>query len=457
MANHILLERIELNSSAASVVFNNIPQSGYTDLKIVCSSRTSRTSDTDAIKIRFNGSSSSYTNRVIYGSGSGVASFAGPTDAIGNAYTASDYLAAGLFGNQEFYVANYAGSSYKSVSVESVQEANTTYAEMDIIAGLWSDTAAITSITILPNVGGSLSQYSTFSLYGLAAVGSNPQIAPYASGGNITTDGTYWYHTFINSGSFVPSKSLSCDYLVIAGGGAGGGSGSSVAGYGGGGGAGGYRSATSQSLSSSNSYTITVGSGGAPNTSGSNSQISGSGFTTFVSTGGGFGGNATNIGRSVLYDGASGGSGGGAGNESRQGGLGNTPSTSPSQGNNGGAGYVGPNNAAGSGGGGAGGAGGQGSNNGAGGAGGAGSNSFSTWASATLTGVSGYYAGGGGGGVENDSYAGGAGGSGGGGKGDGNNGDAVAGTANTGSGGGGGGPSSCKPGGSGIVIIRYAI
>ncbi len=37
-ANYVLLERIELNASAASITFSNIPQSGYTDLKLIVSS-----------------------------------------------------------------------------------------------------------------------------------------------------------------------------------------------------------------------------------------------------------------------------------------------------------------------------------------------------------------------------------------------------------------------------------
>lgn len=456
--NHVLLETIQLTQAASSVVFDNIPQTGYTDLKIVCSSRTSRTSDTDSIKVRFNGSSSSYTNRVLYGSGSGVASFTGSTDAIGNAYTASDYLAAGLFGIQEFYVPNYTGSAYKSVSVESVQEANTTTAEMDMIAGLWSNTAAITSITIVPNVGGNLATGSTFSLYGVAATGTIPATAPKAAGGNIVAnDGTYWYHAFLTSGTFTPQIDLTCDYLVVAGGGAGGWA------HAAGGGAGGLRSATAQSLTTS-AYTVTIGAGGSTGTGyGSTSRGtngSDSVFNSMTSTGGGAGGGSAN---GSWSNGNSGGSGGGGSYSLGSGygyaGGGNSPSTSPSQGNNGGQGSTGP--ASGGGGGGAGAAG----STGAPGAGGVGSSSFSSWGIATNTGqlVSStrYYAGGGGGGVENGTGA--AGGSGGGGTGSGSTGTAgTAGTANTGGGGGGGGYSSHPggpggAGGSGIVIIRYAM
>ena len=42
MANYILLERITVGAAgAASVTFNNIPQPGYTDLKIVATYYTS--------------------------------------------------------------------------------------------------------------------------------------------------------------------------------------------------------------------------------------------------------------------------------------------------------------------------------------------------------------------------------------------------------------------------------
>jgi hypothetical protein len=144
------------------------------------------------------------------------------------------------------------------------------------------------------------------------------------------------------AGNSVFISTITLDYLVVAGGGGGG-----NYTYYGGGGAGGYRSNTSQIFDLGTSYTITVGNGAAVNTKGGDSSISGTGMATFTSTGGGFGGNATNIGKVVLYDGGNGGSGGGAGNGNREGGLGNSPSTSPSQGSNGGAGYTGAGNAAG--------------------------------------------------------------------------------------------------------------
>jgi hypothetical protein len=450
-SNYVLLERIELNASAASVTFSNIPQSGYTDLKIVLSARCDAASA--AIKIGFNGSTTNLSTKYLYGSGS-AASSAAANEIY--AYTNSSAYTASTFGNSEIYIPNYASSTVKSVSVDAVTENNATGADMLLAAGLWNITAAITSVALVPN-SGNFVQYSTFSLYGLAAVGTTPVIAPKASGGNITTDGTYWIHTFNSTGTFTPLTSLSCDYLVVAGGGGGGGLGNGVnGGYpgAGGGGAGGYRTSIGGSALSvtAQAYTITVGAGGTGKTGTGGAGASGTNsvFSTITSTGGG-GGNSQGEAGTV----PSGGSGGGAGTQGNNtGGLGNTPSTSPSQGNNGGAHTTGDGA---SGGGGASAAGATNSGS-AGGAGGAGSANSISGSSVT-------YAGGGGGGSYSGA-SGGAGGAGGGGNGNTyNSGVSTAQSGTTNLGGGGGGAAMSSPtvglaggnGGSGIVIIRYAM
>jgi len=244
------------------------------------------------------------------------------------------------------------------------------------------------------------------------------------------------------------STNVSADYLVVAGGGSGGGLG--------GGGAGGLLTSTA-TLSTLNTYSITVGAGGAPFTgqkgnNGSNSSISGTGLSTVTSTGGGGGGGFD----SPNQNGNSGGSGGGGGcgangplgtggaGTSGQGFAGGNPvSASPTTGNGaggGGAGAVGSNSPAST----------------TGGNGGAGSSSSISGSSVT-------YAGGGGGGAYILSGTGtaGTGGSGGGGNGGRNGLNPTAGTVNTGGGGGGSGLTSAGAlntavaGGSGIVIISY--
>jgi hypothetical protein len=212
---------------------------------------------------------------------------------------------------------------------------------------------------------------------------------------------------------FITANELnySADYLVAAGGG-GGGAGS-PGGYGGGGGAGGFFTG-SFTVTSGVVYTFTVGAGGAAQTTGTNSSLTGI-FTAF---GGGRGGDTGTA------NAGSGGSGGGG-------------AYATSGGSAGGSGVSGQGNKGGDnfdtyyGGGGGGGASFAGAyaNNGSGGAGGGGTAS-------SITGVTVTYAGGGGGGA---SSAGGAGGGGGAGS---------PGTTYTGGGGGAG-----AAGGSGVIII----
>jgi hypothetical protein len=434
-ANYVLLERIELNASAASVTFNNIPQSGYTDLKLVVSARGDSGGTRDLL-LAFNGSSANFTSRYLYGSGTGT-----PTSSTATTWQAeinSATTTANTYGSAELYIPNYLGSTNKSISSDSVTENNATAVITWLSAGLWSNTAAINSIALTLDTGNFV-QYSTFSLYGLAAVGTTPVIAPKASGGNITTDGTYWYHTFLASGTFTPATALTCDYLVVAGGGAGGGE----IGYAGGGGAGGVRSTVSATggggslesalaTTANTSYSIAVGAGGTTGSSGSNST-----FSTITSAGGGCAGYYNG---SIYVAGQAGGSGGGAGTTAQSGGAGTANQ-----------GYAGGSGTGGAVSGGGGGAASAGGGNSAGSA-----ITLSTWATATSTGVSSQYAGGGGGTVQGGSgYVGGGGGAG---RGYGDSTTGQSATANTGSGGGGGGGiGHAGLGGSGIVIIRYTI
>jgi hypothetical protein len=439
-ANYVLLERIELNASAASVTFASIPQTGYTDLKIVAAARTDTT--TPNIMITLNGSTSSFTNKVVYGTGSSALSTS-YARFVGYASMSTD--TASTFGNSEIYIPNYSGSTNKSFSSDAVHENNATAANAGLSAGLWSNTAAITSVGLSPDSGNFVAN-STFSLYGLAAVGTTPVIAPKASGGNIIDfDGTYWIHTFLTSGTFTPQTTLSCDYLVVAGGGGGGGSRSA-----GGGGAGGYLTSIGGSpLSISTAQTVTVGAGGAGQTDarglvGNDSQF---GSLTLVK-GGGYGGAGTD--GAAPQIGGNGGSGGGGGGWGSANAGGTALGT---QGNAGSAAATAPNYPAGAGGG-AGAAGatitGSSTSSAAGGAGLANS----------ISGTSVTYAGGGGGGASPNATTGGAGGSGGGGAGGNTTVNGNPGTANTGGGGGGSGRGFVNPGiggagGSGIVIIRY--
>lgn len=438
---------------ATSVTFSNIPQT-FTDLKLVASMRSTRAATNDTLTLQIN--STNITGRRLYGDGSGAAS-----DTTPQVLPPAANATANTFSNTEFYIPNYASTTqYKSVSIDDTMENNATASYMDMIAGIYSANTAVTSITLdLDN--GNFPEFSTFYLYGISNSSTQNTSVPKASGGDvITTDGTYWYHAFKYSGTFTPIQSINADVLVIAGGGGGGGQ--QFGGGGGGGGAGGVCYQTARSLIANTSITCTVGAGGTRGADTQGTNGANSVFDTITGLGGGGGGC---YGDPTATPGKSGGSGGGGGGYQTSSSILGGAATQGSSGGATGYGFAGGNgvlnNFTTGGGGGSGAVGSNGNSNVASGSGGAGKNTWSSWASATETGVSGYYAGGGGGGSRADQTpTAGTGGSGGGGNGGANANGANA-TANTGSGGGGGGnngsPTYGGNGGSGIIIVRYAV
>jgi hypothetical protein len=168
MANtFILIEAQTLSTTAASVTLGSggtIPQT-YTDLKVMVSARSSTT--TTGIDITFNGSATSYSNIRLYGTGSSAASDSAATAYISNTMIDDSSYTANTFGNGEIYIPNYTSSNNKSASVDGVSENDATAALMMLTAGLWSNSAAITSITLNPNGGGNFVTNSTFYLYGI--------------------------------------------------------------------------------------------------------------------------------------------------------------------------------------------------------------------------------------------------------------------------------------------------
>ena len=157
-----LIETKTLASAAASIEFTEIPQDG-TDLLAVVSARSTSTG-TRNLAIALNGSSSGFSGRYLFGNGSTTASGSDDPTAAG-AYVPSD-LTANTFSNVSLYFPNYSGATNKSVSIDSVIENNATDGGLYIKAMLWSNTAAITSMSFTPNAG-DLAIGTTISLYGI--------------------------------------------------------------------------------------------------------------------------------------------------------------------------------------------------------------------------------------------------------------------------------------------------
>ena len=174
-ANYVLLEKITVGAAgAAGVTFSGIPQTGYTDLVIAYSMRTNRGTVNAYPAVQFNGVTSSYSQVELYGTGSGA--FSGSASII-QPYGNGNGATSNTFGSGSIYIPNYTSSNFKSVSVDAVSENNGTEGHQQFLAGLWSNTAAITSIAINAGDGSSaILQYSTFYLYGVAKLGTTPPL-----------------------------------------------------------------------------------------------------------------------------------------------------------------------------------------------------------------------------------------------------------------------------------------
>jgi len=166
---YVAIAKTVLSSNQAEITFSSIP-STYTDLVVLVSARSaSGGSTSDNVALRLNGSTTTYSYTFLSGNGSAAASgrsttpneqFAG--DMSGSAGTSN------TFSNIEIYVPSYTSSTNKIQSITSAQENNTTAAFIRNIAGLWSNTASVTSLSLRYFGGGvDFVSGSRFDLYGI--------------------------------------------------------------------------------------------------------------------------------------------------------------------------------------------------------------------------------------------------------------------------------------------------
>jgi len=156
-----------VSSPVSSVDFTSIPQ-GYTDLIVKASVRTNYSGTEGALLIGFNGSTANFTLMMLRGSGSTTGSFTRTTFSENRiCYINSAGGTASTFANVEITIPNYTSANYKSMNIEGVQEGNTTTVYSALTAGLWSQTAAITSLNFTIGSADVFSANSTFTLYGV--------------------------------------------------------------------------------------------------------------------------------------------------------------------------------------------------------------------------------------------------------------------------------------------------
>ena len=153
-----------LTSASATVTFSSIPAT-YTDLVLVTSSKKDvATAANEAI--RFNSDTgSNYSYTLIEGTGSAAQS-GRATNATSIALDDSALVDNSGFRPAIVSIQNYSNSTtYKTI----LSRANNASRGVDAMVGLWRNTAAITSVSIILQGGTSFAIGSTFTLYGIKA------------------------------------------------------------------------------------------------------------------------------------------------------------------------------------------------------------------------------------------------------------------------------------------------
>jgi hypothetical protein len=158
-----------LGSDTASVTFSAIPAT-YTDLVLRMSARSSRAVSTQQVTLKFNGdgTTTKYSRTFLRGDAPNVTSGRQTsTSSNGTPFITGTSATSNTFNSVELYIPNYAGSTNKPFSGFGAPEDNVTLVQyLEAMAGLYSETAAISSIQLTLPAGDFVSG-SSFYLYGI--------------------------------------------------------------------------------------------------------------------------------------------------------------------------------------------------------------------------------------------------------------------------------------------------
>ena len=170
-STYTLISSNVLSSSAASVTFSSIP-STYTDLVLRISARTDRVTNRTSIILIPNNDTDKTSITFLRGDGASASSGAytvpGGIDLLVGAVNGANQTA-NSFDSAEIYIPNYAGSTKKPISSFNVSEQNAASTDVQIsaVAGLYTQTTAISSLFIKPIDSVNFVLGSSFYLYGI--------------------------------------------------------------------------------------------------------------------------------------------------------------------------------------------------------------------------------------------------------------------------------------------------
>ena len=158
---------------SSSITFSSIP-STYRHLQVRYIAQTNRgTYGISEYSLTFNGDTgSNYSYHELLGDGASASGLAYSTQTAIRGDGTIGTTTGGTFGVGVLDILDYANTNkYKTTKMLEGVDFNGTMAgyggRIGLISGNWRNTAAITSITFVPNTGTLFSQYSQFALYGI--------------------------------------------------------------------------------------------------------------------------------------------------------------------------------------------------------------------------------------------------------------------------------------------------
>jgi hypothetical protein len=159
-ATYIALANLTLGGTDSSITFDSIPNT-YRDLVLVMNTDSSAQAD---LYLRFNGDTGNNYNRVT-GQGTGsVASYNVSTNAAFMRLNGNGDLATDFSQNAIIQVMDYSATDKQKAVLSRT---NSSFG-VDMTAGRWASTNAITSVTVYPS-SGNFESGSTFALYGIVS------------------------------------------------------------------------------------------------------------------------------------------------------------------------------------------------------------------------------------------------------------------------------------------------
>jgi hypothetical protein len=168
------LASVTLSASASSVTFTGVP-SGYKHLQIRGIAQSNRATYPDSLQMQLNGDTgANYSNHYLFGNGSSLTAvgYASQNQINTSSTVPSNSYTTSMFGASVIDILDYNNTNkYKTVRLLSGADTNGTagggyYPTIGLYSGVWLNTNAITSITLLMG-SSSFTQYSSFALYGV--------------------------------------------------------------------------------------------------------------------------------------------------------------------------------------------------------------------------------------------------------------------------------------------------